>query len=392
MIAPAWMAWPETRTLIGAFAGRGELRFVGGAVRDALLGRDVTDVDAATPLLPDQVMALLERAGIRPVPTGIDHGTVTAVIAGKHFEITTLRKDTACDGRHAEVAYTADWEEDAARRDFTMNALYLSPEGKLFDYHGGEADAKAGRLRFIGDADARIREDYLRILRLFRFHAHYGKAPLDKTTLAVCGRLASHIASLSGERVRHEMLKLLSAPDPLSALTAMQECGALAHAIGFAPDLKTIAHLSASPQGEREILRLAALLAGDPAQEPAVGERWKLSNDVKYTLKALLAGAQKLDAAMPLAQQKHWLRQWGKTLFRNCVQLRAAASGGDYAGMLTLADTWDIPKFPLSGKDLLALGVVEGRIVGEILAGLEKRWEESDYTLSREALLATLSR
>ena len=176
----AWLHWPQTKRLVAAFAPYPQtLRFVGGAVRDSLLGREVKDVDAATTLLPEAVMALLEKAKIAAIPTGIDHGTVTAVIDGKHFEITTLRKDLACDGRHADVAFTDNWRDDAQRRDFTMNAMYLSPEGELFDYFDGETDARAGKVRFIGDAGARIAEDYLRILRFFRFFAHYGVGAPD---------------------------------------------------------------------------------------------------------------------------------------------------------------------------------------------------------------------
>ena len=178
--------------------------------------KSVQDVDAATTLLPQATMALLEKAGIRAIPTGIAHGTVTAVIDGKHIEITTLRRDVATDGRHAEVAFTDDWEEDASRRDFTLNALYLSPSGELFDYFGGQADAKAGHVRFIGDPAARIAEDYLRILRFFRFHAHYGKSAPDAIALKACAHAAGHIESLSGERIQHELLKLLAAPHALS--------------------------------------------------------------------------------------------------------------------------------------------------------------------------------
>ena len=202
-MSPAWLEWPETQSLVRAFAAKNtELRFVGGAVRDALAGRATSDVDVATPALPEAVMELLAAANIQAIPTGIKHGTVTAVLDKKHFEITTLRKDVSTDGRHAEVAYTDDWKADAARRDFTMNALYLSPAGELFDYFEGEKDAMAGRVRFIGGADARIKEDYLRILRFFRFYAWMGKGEADADALAACAANAPKIATLSGERIR----------------------------------------------------------------------------------------------------------------------------------------------------------------------------------------------
>ncbi len=419
-LTPAWLAWPHTQTLIAAFAGKAELRFVGGCVRDALLVRAVQDVDAATPLLPDAVIALLDDAHIRSIPTGIEHGTVTALVDGKPFEITTLRRDAACDGRHADVTFTGSWQEDAARRDFTMNALYLSPSGELFDYTGGEADTRAGRVRFIGDARARIQEDYLRILRLFRFHAHYGKTPLDEDALKACGELAHNIPSLSGERIQHEMLKLLAAPLVSPTLQAMQQCGVLAQVMGKKVELEVITTMERSaspsplvgegrgegkpstheivetapsplplPQGERELVRLAALL--DPADVQALTASWKLSNDLSKRLKHITEGARILHAGMTPAEQKKALRRMGRELFIQCATLRHAMDGSDISAMLQLADTWDIPHFPVTGKDLLALGIPEGKRMGELLAKLDEAWEMSDYTLTKEALLARVA-
>jgi poly(A) polymerase len=192
----SWRHWPETQKLVTAFSSYPHaVRFVGGAVRDTLLDRLVQDIDVATTLLPEATMSVLQQAGIHVVPTGIQHGTVTAVIDGRHFEITTLRKDVACDGRHAEVAFTDNWQEDASRRDFTMNAMYMSTEGELFDYFSGQEDAKAGRVRFIGDANTRISEDYLRILRFFRFYAHYGREAPNYEALVACAANVSHLAS-----------------------------------------------------------------------------------------------------------------------------------------------------------------------------------------------------
>src|SRR5215510_13136350 len=219
-----WMIAAETVAVMAALSSAGgEARFVGGCVRDALLGRPVTDVDIATHEPPERVMNLLSRAGIKAVPTGIKHGTVTAVIGRKHFEITTLRRDVETYGRHARVEYTNDWAADAARRDFTMNALFCSLDGTIYDPFGGLADLREHRVRFVGDAEARIREDVLRLLRFFRFYAHYGAPPPDAAALAACRALAPLLPTLSGERVCGETLKLLLAPEPASVFATMRD-------------------------------------------------------------------------------------------------------------------------------------------------------------------------
>src|SRR5215472_17348701 len=223
-----WMTASHTARVLDALEkDGGAARFVGGVVRNAILRREINDVDIATPLVPDDVMRRLESAGTKAVPTGIDHGTVTAVVDGKSIEVTTLRRDMATDGRHAKVAFSTDWKEDAARRDFTMNALYASRGGEVFDYFGGVEDAKAGRVRFVGHATTRIREDYLRILRLFRFHAWYGKGELDAETLRAAAAEKAGLAKLSSVRVQSEMLKLLSAENPAPMLRVMAASGIL---------------------------------------------------------------------------------------------------------------------------------------------------------------------
>ena len=220
------MTAPATRAVTEALSAEGAtVRFVGGCVRDAVLGRDAKDVDIATPDPPETVIALLEAAGLKAVPTGIAHGTVTAVADGTPFEVTTLRHDVETDGRHAKVAFTDDWVADAARRDFTLNALYCDADGALYDPVGGIEDARRGRVRFVGDARARIEEDALRLLRFFRFHAHYGRGEADATALAACRELAPLLANLSGERLRDETLKLLAAPESAPVVALMIDMG-----------------------------------------------------------------------------------------------------------------------------------------------------------------------
>jgi poly(A) polymerase len=400
---PDWLSWPETRQLVKAFAVHPDsLRFVGGAVRDSLLGRTVHDVDAATILRPDQTTAVLQRAGIKALPTGIAHGTVTAVIGKKTFEITTLRKDMACDGRHAEVAFTDDWKQDAQRRDFTMNALYLSPEGKLFDYFGGVADAKAGGIRFIGDAKERIAEDYLRILRLFRFFAHYGKRPLDKSALEACREAASNIEKLSGERIQHELLKLCAAPNPEPAIQQMQAQHVLRYAIGFGiRDSKVFARLRKIETLVSAILSLHIVLSlfarmADKNETDAGKElcaRLKLSNAMAHDLQVMIRHHEKITPRLPQKMQKQAIRTLGKVDYMRLVILNWACgdesikTSHPYHAMLQFACKWKVPQFPLTGQDLLDTGMSSGKAVGEKLRALETLWEESDYRLSKRDLL-----
>src|ERR1700722_18860956 len=223
-----WMRAVETGAVIDALSAHGgSARFVGGAVRNALLRLEVDDIDIATPLVPDEVIRRLQSSGIKAVPTGIDHGTITAIVGSKFFEVTTLRRDVETDGRHAIVSFSDNWEEDASRRDFTVNAMYASPDGEVFDYFGGLADLAARRIRFIGDPVARIREDYLRILRLFRFHAWYGQGAMDEQGLGAATAERSGLRRLSGERIQKELLRLLAAKNPGPALQAMEKRGIL---------------------------------------------------------------------------------------------------------------------------------------------------------------------
>ncbi|NBX02863.1 MAG: CCA tRNA nucleotidyltransferase [Alphaproteobacteria bacterium] len=378
-----WLHWPETKTLIAAFdAARVDIRFVGGAVRDSLLGREVVEVDAATPATPEAVIALLEAANIRAIPTGLAHGTVTALVDKKPFEITTLRKDISTDGRHAVVAFTDDWKEDAQRRDFTMNALYFSPSGELFDYFGGQEDARAGVVRFIGDAGERIAEDYLRILRFFRFHAHYGRGAPDGAALAAISENTAGLQALSGERISHEMLKLFSAQQTHKTIALMQVVGA--NVFPTAVDTQRLERLEELNQAASPLLKLAALVAPDDVSPLAT--RWKLSGEQKNRLAAWHSSIPPESLTLPA--QKVLLRRVGAFMFMDVVYL-AAASGAwpEHQAALELAANWQIPKFPVCGEDLMALGMAEGKALGKALSQLENAWEESDYSLSREALL-----
>lgn len=388
-LSPNWLAWTQTQTLIKAFADdANKLRFVGGAVRDSLLGLEAGDVDAATIFTPQEVMELLKNSGIRTIPTGIKHGTITALIDGKHFEITTLRRDVSCDGRHAEVVFTDDWRKDAARRDFTMNAIYLATDGELFDYFGGVEDAHLGRVRFIGDARARISEDYLRILRFFRFHAYYGKSAPDANELAACAELAPKIKTLSGERIAHEMLKLLAAPAPFTTLGLMEKHHILEYICGFSCYIhQAIKHI------ENAKLRLTILLLSAQEVTPIdaleiLTKKWRLSNELKNYLLILITYINDIAQDIPLAHQKQLIRKLGAEVFGSLLLLKKALNPeDDYDIMFDFARHWQIPIMPISGKDLITLGIPEGKKLGEQLHALEIAWEASNYNLSKEELL-----
>lgn len=393
-LRPDWLDLAQAQELVRAFASDGaEMRFVGGAVRDALLGIKGDDIDAATPLLPQEVLELLEQAGIRAIPTGIAHGTVTAVISGRHFEITTLRRDIACDGRHADVDFTDNWRGDAARRDFTMNALYLSPAGEIFDYFGGIEDARSGIVRFIGDARARITEDRLRILRFFRFFAYYGKTAVDEMAYSACKELAPCMKTLSGERIQQEMLKLLAAPAPCATILLMRSAGVLAQVfpfgINFSGNMEMINSLGSAN------LRLAFLLLHSEIAPldavEATAKRWRLSGDMKKLLLLYISRVGDISGNHAIARQKHLIRKLGAEDFTSLVALKAALEPQEnYKPMLDLASNWQPPLMPVNGGDLIEAGLAQGKDLGEQLRRLEKIWEESDYKLTREELLKEL--
>jgi poly(A) polymerase len=367
----------------------GDARYVGGAVRNSLLGAPVNEVDIATPLVPDEVTRRLTRANIKPVPTGIEHGTITAVVDGRAFDVTTLRRDVETDGRHAVVAFATDWREDAARRDFTINALYANAEGEIFDYHLGLEDLAAGRVRFIGDAGARIREDYLRILRLFRFYAWYGKGELDSESLKAAAAEKSGLARLSGERLQQELLKLLEADNPLLALRVMAATGILGEVLPGPLEIARLERLcaldAASFFAADPMLRLAALLPGDGAVAAAIAERFKLSNKDRARLEDLATAKEKIVSYLSIREVRKLLYRLGSDRFRDRVFLRwaedpKASSAIQWRALLALADAWVRPVFPLTGNDVMLAGVPEGPLVGKILGEVEEWWVDSDFT------------
>ena len=383
------MTEPATIAVLAALTAAGApARFVGGCVRDSVLGRAVRDIDIATPTPPETVMTLLADAGIKAVPTGLAHGTVTAVIEPDHFEITTLRRDVETYGRHAKVAFTDDWAADAARRDFTMNALYLDRDGELYDPTGGLADARDGRVRFVGDPAERINEDFLRILRFFRFHAHYGRGPVDRAGLAACGAAASGLRRLSGERVRDELLRLLAAPDPTAVLRLMADADVLAQVVPEAARLDRLAGLLAVDRDIDPVRRLAALAAGDGAILAAIAARLRFSNRRRDRL---VATAGPFAVTNPAAARRLLYRigaeAYGDRLLLAWAEAPAEAR---FAPLLGAAAGWRRPKFPLRGKDVVALGIERGTRVGELLAAVEAWWVDGDFQAGRAECLARL--
>ncbi len=385
----SWMAAAETAAVMDALsADGGDARFVGGAVRNALLGRAVSDVDIATPLAPDAVIARLKQAGLGAVPTGLAHGTVTAIADGKPFEITTLRRDVTTDGRHATVAFTTDWKEDAARRDFTINAMSADRDGRVFDYFGGAADLAAGRVRFVGDAATRIAEDYLRILRLFRFHAWYGQGEIDRDALAAAAAARAGLATLSGERVQKEMLRLLAAERPVPVLRVMAASGIL---FDILPGELAIARLERLAAIDADsfftpdaVLRLATLLP-DAAIAREIAERWRLSGADRARLVDLCGATEKIVSYLSIKEVRKLLYRLGTGPFRDRVFLRWAADPKEtnaiqWRALLAVADAWVAPEFPLTGRDVMIAGVPEGPLVGKILAEVEEWWVDSDFT------------
>lgn len=364
LLPPADWTRREDLTRLVTVLGPGNARYVGGAVRDTLLGIPVKDVDIATPLRPLKVIGKLKDAGIQAVPTGIEHGTVTAVLPGGPVEITTLRHDVSTDGRRATVAFADDWQDDAARRDFTINALYADPDsGAIHDWFGGLDDLAARRVRFIGDPHQRIREDHLRILRYFRFQARFGSQPADEPSERACADLAATLKGLSRERVGMEMMNLLGLADPAPTVARMAELGVLDVVLPEA-DVPALAALIAAERQQGAtpdpLRRLAALLAPDVQLAEAVASRFRLSGAQKKRL-ALAAGRE----AAPGEP-----RALAYRLGREAALDRLLLAGADTAAL----NDWTIPTFPLKGGDIVARGVKAGPEVARVLRAVESGW------------------
>jgi len=392
--------------------GQGEARIVGGAVRNALIGRDVTDVDIATTLVPRDVMERAEKSGIKAIATGIEHGTVTLVVAHKPFEVTTLRRDVATYGRHAEVAFGTDWDEDAHRRDLTINALYATIGGDILDPVGGVEDIRKGCVRFIGDPEQRIAEDYLRILRFFRFFAWYGSGRPDAQALKAMVRARDKLVTLSAERVWAEMKKLLQAPDPERALLWMRQTGTLSVIL---PETENwgISAIPALVHTERQLgwridpmLRLEAMLPPDAERMEGLATRLRFSRAEKLRI---VDWAATLSVSPRLSDREFDRRLYNEPpqsiedklrlgLAAACHQGARESDPGaleDAADMTRLLDramNWQRPVFPVSGNDLIAAGLSPGPNLGRMQRRLEQRWIDSGFSLDREALIACMNK
>ena len=405
-ITPDWLVDADVQKLFDVLENGGEqnlydvleeggehVRIVGGAVRNYLIGSTIkSDVDFAVTTKPEETMARLEAAGIRVVPTGIDHGTVTAVLNGVGYEITTLRRDIETDGRHAVVAFGSDFEEDAKRRDFTINALYVDRQGVVYDYVDGLSDIESMSLRFIGDANERIKEDYLRILRFFRFFAWFGKHRPDADGLKASMRLKDGIKTLSAERIWAEMHKLFSAPDPSRALLWMRQVGVLTLLL---PESEKWGIDAIPPLMEAEcahnwpvdpLIRLMAIVPKRQNSVNDIATRWRLSNAQRDRMRAWAA----LPAQLPkdeVALRALAYRHSKQAIIDGLYVQTAMQRDNELAGFAQRIAAWKMPQMPVKGVDLLERGFEKGPNLGGKLKQLEDIWIESDFTLERSALL-----
>lgn len=395
-IDQSWLQDSELQAIMRLLnEGEGEARIAGGAVRNALLEQPISDIDIATTLVPRDVILRAKAAGYKSVPTGIEHGTVTVILGKTSFEITTLREDVETDGRHAKVLYGTNWTADAQRRDLTMNALYLNADGTVFDPLGGMADVLAHNVRFIDDAETRIREDYLRILRFFRFFAWYGKFRPDADGLRACAKLKVGLASLSVERIWQELTKLFAAPQPGRAVLWMRQTGVLSTVL---PETEKwgIDNLPALVEAETEnswqpdaVLRLMSILPPQEEKLSAMAERLKLPNKVRDRLAAWAAtsGAQ---PSIKQGEFEQWLYNEDTQAVSDHIRLSIARGNGDkkkFQRQLKWLSRWQKPECPVKGRDLISIGIEPGPQISDRLQDIEKRWVESGFKLSKEDLL-----
>jgi poly(A) polymerase len=389
------MTAPETAQV---FVALGEARFVGGAVRNALLGASVSDIDIAVPMPPSEVVLRLVANDIKVVETGMDHGTVTAIVGRHAFEITSLRRDVETDGRRARVVFTDDWAEDASRRDFTINAMYASTDGEIFDYATGVEDLIAGRVRFVGDAHTRIMEDYLRVLRLFRFHAWYGKGDIDPEGLRAAAEARAMLKTLSAERVAKELLRLLEAVNPAPVLRMMAATGILSELLPGALQLSRLERLveiDADEMSPRDGVRRLAALLPDAATARAAAAALKLSNADRARLEQALDG-EPIAAPLAARSARILLYRLGPARFRDKLWLAWAdaprrGNAIQWRMLLDMANNYQRPRFPLTGLDVMQAGVPEGPDVGRVLAKLEDWWVDGDFAAGEANLREKLT-
>ncbi len=388
-ISASWLTAPATQAVFEALKAQGHLaRAVGGAPRNTLAGLPVADIDIATTATPQETIVAADLSGLKSVPTGLAHGTITIIVDGKPFEVTTLREDVSTDGRHATVAFTDDWVRDAKRRDFTINALYVDPDGTVFDPVGGLLDLSCGQVRFIGDAGERIGEDYLRILRFFRFTSTFAAGAPDDVALEACKAARGGLDKLSGERVRSELLRLLVTRRAAEMVELMSDAGLFEVLLGLPVRTDHVRHLvrveddqSLSPDAVR---RLAALAVRGGDDVNTLVERLRLTNVEQRRLDAIGRGQALPSRSAREAEMKARLYQIGIEAYQDTELLGWARSGDDSNidwrfQRLELPEQWDIPQLPVSGGDVVALGVPAGPRVGEILSRFETWWIGADF-------------
>jgi len=389
-----WMTQRQTVAVLDALhSGSYPARFVGGCVRDSILGKSVKDYDIATPELPKRIIQLAERAGLRAIPTGIDHGTITVVSGGISFEITTLREDVKTFGRRAEVVFTENWEKDAARRDLTLNALYCDADGTVYDPINGLPDLEKGLIKFIGDPRARIAEDVLRVLRYFRFFAYYGKPPGDPNALSACREFSSQLGNLSVNRVWGEFSKILAAPDPTYTIALMSQWGVLEEILFSEIRLDCMDKLISFEKKFKKInpdpiRRLVATTNLDESSAKSLSKRLNLSGFDRNRLLRLVTAAISPDVESGDKKNREILFQLGEKTFSDLVLLGSASSPQyDWSKLMSLPDRLPIPPFPIAGKDIIEYGVPEGKEVGKILKTVKGWWADGGFCSDREKCL-----
>lgn len=405
-----WLSDPNTLSVMNALsAGGADVRYVGGCVRDAIARRPIADIDIGTPEPPEQVMARLKAADIKSIATGIEHGTVTAVSGGRPFEITTLRCDVETDGRRAVIAYTEDWIVDSSRRDFTINALSANRDGDVYDYHDGIADLAHGRIRFVGISEERVQEDYLRILRYFRFYAHFGRPPYDDGAFNACRKHAEKLRGISAERIRHELIRTLRAIEPADAFIMMRNAHVLDVILPEATEIGSLR--AASWLASRGVIidglkpdairRLGALLAPD-CDAKGIAQRLRLSNKETERLVRMKKFAPLFAAADTMQNIEARIHKLGNETVGDALILAWAARLATEAKLpaeetalrrkaLETAFSWQAPTLPVGGEDVKVMGIPHGPEIGTALRAVEDWWAEGGFTAGREACLEKLN-